>query len=313
MSVKPSWMPSLNALRALDAVARHSSFQKAADELHVSSPAVQQLVRLLEEAVGQPLVISRNRKLSLSEAAASASPLLRAGFENIASAVGEMRSYARPKGIKVSVEPSFAAGWLLYRLNDFQLLHPDIDVFIEASLRLADLDRDADIAIRYKTAENGHYVSQQLFEDETIAVCAPALLSTVGNALSSSRDKSPALPLIHFESPRRIGLQPDWKSWLASAQIQMDIPPKGLRFSDYNMVLQSAIAGQGLALASRPLVQDSIKSGLLADALTKGVKNGFGYYVMTTRVAEARPEVDAFIKWLVDVVKACNSPPSENR
>jgi LysR family glycine cleavage system transcriptional activator len=304
-------MPSLNALRALDAVARHGSFQRAADELHVSSPAVQQLVRLLEEAVGQPLVISRNRKLSLSEAAASASPLLRSGFESIASAVGEMRSYARPKGIKVSVEPSFAAGWLLYRLSDFQLLHPDIDVFIEASVRLADLDRDADIAIRYKTSENSHYISQQLFEDETIAVCAPALLSTVAHALSSSGNKSQALPLIHFESPRNIALQPDWKTWLASAQIQLDIPPKGLRFSDYNMVLQSAIAGQGLALVSRPLVHDSIRSGLLADALSKGVKNGFGYYLMTSPVAEARSEVSVFVKWLVEAASACNDQPSE--
>ena len=312
MSVKSSWMPSLNALRALDAVARHGSFQKAADELHVSSPAVQQLVRSLEEALGKPLITSKNRKLSLSDAAASAFPFLRAGFESIASAVGEMRSYARPKGIKVSVEPSFASGWLLYRLNDFQLLHPDIDVFIEASVRLADLDRDADIAIRYKTSQSSRYISHLLFEDETIAVCAPALLNTVANARSTSSDKSSALPLIHFESPRNIGLQPDWKTWLASAQLQMDISPRGLRFSDYNMVLQSAIAGQGLALVSRPLVRDSIKSGLLEDALSKGVKNGFGYYLMATSAAEMRSEVSVFIKWLVDAVSASNDLLSEN-
>ncbi|WP_201654268.1 LysR substrate-binding domain-containing protein [Rhizobium setariae] len=294
----------MNALRAFDAVARHGSFQKAADELNVTSPAIQQLVRSLEEAVGQPLITRQNRKLGLSGAAASAMPFLSMAFENLAAAVAGMRSYARPKGITVSVEPSFAAAWLLNRLQDFQERHPDIDVFIDASLRLVDIERDADVAIRYTRPETGDYASSQLFEDETIAVCAPNLADKLADVRSCTCDWPSDVCLIHYESPRRVGLQPDWRTWLAASNISSDMPSKGLRFSDYNMVLQSAIAGHGIALASKPLIGDAMRVGLLKDAFSKSIKNGFVYRVMTTKAAASRVEVAAFVDWLVEVVKA---------
>jgi LysR family glycine cleavage system transcriptional activator len=309
MSQSPLWMPSLNALRALEAVGRLGSYQRAAEELHVTSPAVQQLVRALELAIGHPLIESQKRKLNMTEVARVAMPALHQGFSKLAEAVDDMRSYASPRGVKVSVEPSFATAWLMKRIADFQAVHPGIGVFIDASLRKADLDRhDADIALRYRLPISDQYESWRMFEDETIAVFSASLLS--GAELDVIR---PSLPFIHYESPTGYGVQMDWRGWLKATDIAIDVPPGGLRHSDYYMTLQSAFAGHGITLASRPLVHDALQEGILVDAFGRSVRNGYGYDIVTTKEAQSRPEVAAFIHWLQGAVRDCGYAVSQNR
>ncbi|MFN7089429.1 MAG: LysR substrate-binding domain-containing protein [Allorhizobium sp.] len=293
MSRSSSWLPSLNALRAFEAVARHLSFQKAADELHVTSPAVQQLVRGLEDGIGCPLIVRHGRSVAISSAGAAAAPHLREGFERIALGVSRMRTHPQHE-LKVSVEPSFASSWLISRLMTFQERYPDIHILIDASERLVDLHRgEADIAIRYAKVIGDGYLSWRLFDDETVAVCSPAILS--GSVKRMTFADLQVHTLIHFERAR---LQPDWETWLTAFGAKLPRGGPSLRFTDYNMAQQAALAGQGIALASRPLVQEAIRAGLLIAPFGNGLRNGYGYNLVTTPDVIERHEAKAFVNWI---------------
>lgn len=288
------WIPSLNALRALEAVGRHLSFRQAAAELHVTPAAVQQLVRGLEDALGQKLVVRRGRGVALTEAGHSGQPGLREAFERIADAVERMRRQETRQVIKLTVEPSFAASWLVRRLDGFRKAFPDIDVLIDASIRVVDLDRDdVDIAIRYWKKPTGFGFVRVLFEDRTVAVCNPALAS----GLACPNDLA-GLPLVHFDWPHGARRTPDWQTWLKAVGVRGVDASAGLRFTDDLLALQAAIAGQGVALASYPLAADSLQAGLLICPFKESVRNGFGYHLIAAEKRIDRPETQGFLDWI---------------
>ena len=129
-----------------------------------------------EEALGAPLVRRRGRGIALTGAGVAGLADLHDGFGRIAGAVEKMRRVERRGSLTVSVEPSFAAAWLVPRLDAFKRRHPDLDVLIDSSLRVVDLERGAaDIGIRYGVKPDGDQIVHRLFDDETLAVCSPEL------------------------------------------------------------------------------------------------------------------------------------------
>lgn len=293
MSDNPRWLPSLNALRAFEVVARHGSFQKAADELHVSSPAVQQLVRGLEETLGQTLVARSGRSIGVTEAGLLGVESLHAGFREITKAVAFIRAYSATRQLRVSVEPSFAAGWLIRRLSSFHAQHPSINVLIDTSERVVDLAAgEADVALRYGATTVDCLVRHELFKDETIAVCSPRVPNPP-RTISDLRSHA----LIHFE--RSETLQPGWDAWLKASGSRPIRAERNLRFTDYNMMIQAAIAGHGVALASRPIAQETIEAGMLIQVFDEGVELGMSYMVLATPPVAARPDAAAFIEWII--------------
>lgn len=296
MSSDPTWLPSLNALRAFEAVARLRSFQRAADELRVTSPAVQQQVRGLEQTLQKELLVREGRVIGLTDTARDAVRLLRDGFDRIALAVEIIRTRSDRNEIKVSVEPSFASLWLISRLANFTETNA-VEVLVEPTNKLADLSRhEADVAIRYSSHISPDHRVQRLFEDETIVVSSPQLAASV----SKKRDaeKLDGQTFIHFIQRGAAHVQLDWSSWMETVLERPFKPKNNLRFTDYTMSLQAAIAGQGFALASRPLVHEHLAQGLLVSPLKMSFKNGFSYYVLTTNGFEPRKETEAFIAWI---------------
>src|SRR5471030_3008772 len=129
----PTRLPSLNALRAFEAVARKLSFARAAEELFVTKVAVAQQVRLLEDEIGAPLVERSGRGLHLTEAGAAGAAALADGFAMLARAARAMRA-AKGRGfLVINSTPSFAAAWLVGRIGKFKARHPDIDVLLDAN------------------------------------------------------------------------------------------------------------------------------------------------------------------------------------
>jgi LysR family glycine cleavage system transcriptional activator len=156
------WLPSLNALRAFDAVSRHL--------------AVKQLVQGLERSLDRALVKRQGRGLALTETGMAGLADLHLAFEQLHRAVTKMRRVERRQSLTISVEPSFAGSWLMKRLQGFKALYPDIDVLIDASLRLVDLAREeADIGIRYGAKPPSGHIAHRLFDEEIVPVCAPGL------------------------------------------------------------------------------------------------------------------------------------------
>jgi LysR family glycine cleavage system transcriptional activator len=167
----------LNALRAFEAIARHLSFAKAAEELHVTPAALSHQIRALEEQLGQPLFVRLTRAIELTDAGRLIYPGLHAGFESVRNAMGQLQSARDSNVLVISATPGVVAKWLMPRLWRFLREHPDVDARVSASMKLADFAAEGvDVAIRLsKTAAPDLYV-EQLFADSLLPLCAPGLV-----------------------------------------------------------------------------------------------------------------------------------------
>jgi LysR family transcriptional regulator, glycine cleavage system transcriptional activator len=147
-------LPPLNALRAFEAVARHSSFARAAQELHVTKAAVAQQVRALEQEIGARLVERNGRGLQLTESGSAGAATLAEGFALLAKAARAMREGDGRRFLIINSAPSFAATWLVGRIGKFKARHPETDVLIDANPIDEALESgDADALIRWGAGE----------------------------------------------------------------------------------------------------------------------------------------------------------------
>lgn len=295
------WMPSLNALRAFEAVARHLNYRRAAEELKVSPAAVKQLVAKLEAAVGTPLLRRRGRGLALTAAGEAGGPDLSQGFRQVNGAVEKMRAATRRRRLIVSVEPSFATAWLVPRLERFRQACPEVDVLIDSSLQIVDLAGGAaDVAVRFAAPPDRALVTERLFDEELCALCSPGLAAAAGLTELADLER---VTLLHWDLghlPWASGTRRwmEWSRWLAHAGAGRMRPGEGLRFTDYNLALQAAIAGQGAILASWPILRHLVAAGLLTDPFGARVQTDIGYDLVTTERARERPEVGSFLAWI---------------
>lgn len=296
------WLPSLNALRAFEAVCRHLNYAHAANELRVTPAAVKQLVQKLEDTLGTPLVKRSGRGLALTQEGRAGFEGLSDGFAQISAAVGRMRAQNRRQRLIVSAEPSFATAWLVPRLSGFRLAHPDIDVLIESSLRIVDLGNgEADVAIRFGAAPDPRLVTHRLFDERICALCSPSLVS--GPPYLRRLDDLRHATLLHWDTsdlPWAISTRDwmDWQSWLAKVGSTEGELQRQIAFGDYNLALQAAIAGQGLVLGSYPILRDVIDAKLLIDPFDMMLDTNIGYDLVTTREALEQPQVRNFVGWI---------------
>jgi LysR family glycine cleavage system transcriptional activator len=301
------WLPSLNALRAFEAVARHRSYKKAADELNVTPAAVKQLTTKLEEAIGEPLLERQGRGMKLTKTGAQGNADLTSGFKQISLAVERMRSTQKDPRLIVSVDPSFAAAWLVPRLQDFKSSHPGIEVLVDSSMQIVDLKSGAaDIGIRFGVENHRDLISHTLFDEQLCALCSPSLakgppkithLEDLENALLLRWDLS------EFEWASTTRRWNYWKTWLAAIGADHIKPGLGAKFNDYNLAVQAAIAGQGFILGSRPILKHLIDSKLLVDPFAISASPGLRYDVVTTKAALSRDDVRQFVDWILKQVE----------
>ena len=297
------WIPSLNALRAFECTARLSSYKKAADELAVTPAAVKQLVAKLEDAVGEELVVRDGRKMSLTKAGQSGLEDLSGGFRQISRAVERIRSQKTAKRLVVSVDPSFAASWLVPHLENFKIAYPNISVLIDSSMQITDLNNgNTQIGIRFGVENHGNLISHRLIDEELCAMCSP-LLTEGPNGLFHIKDLEKATllrwDLTQFGWAKNTRSVNYWRTWLDSIGASEITPANGLNFNDYNLAVQAAIAGQGVILGSRPVLKSLLDKSLLIDPFNMSIKPGFGYDIVCTKEALNREDVNAFVSWML--------------
>lgn len=294
------WLPSLKSIRALETVARHGSFQLAAEELGVSPAAVHQLVRGLEDVIGQDLVIRDGRNVAITQAAEAGLAELHIAFQNLSAGVRKIREYDGRHQLRISVDPSFAQAWLVGRLGRFQADNPEIDILLDSTTRFADMAHGhADVALRYTNDVGDDLNAIKFFEDETIAVCSPSLIPDQKRPLDIARLAE--FPLLHFDWTQSAQIQVSWQRWLRLVG-GPDLPlGGGARFNDYNAVVQAAIAGQGIALVGRPLVTEALSAGILVEPFGRSYRNGYGYFAIRARGDEGGEDGYAakFVSWVV--------------
>jgi LysR family glycine cleavage system transcriptional activator len=290
-------LPSLNALRAFEAVARHLSFSKAAEELHVTQAAVSQQVKALEADLGTPLLRRTGREIYPTETAQAGLADLRVSFDRMARAIRKMRADARRQLLTIRVEPTFAATWLVARLESFRDACDSFDVRIDASLDLPDFERDGiDVAIHFGTGDYPGLNAQQLFKDEVFPVCSPRLLEGPKPLREPSDLRHHTL--LHLESIPGYSEWPYWRAWLRAVGANDVDVSRGQRFTEHSMVLQAAVEGQGVAMATTAIVADDIANGRLVLPFDLHLTTIFAYYLVWPRDLSSTPMVADFRDWI---------------
>jgi LysR family transcriptional regulator, glycine cleavage system transcriptional activator len=293
--------PPLSALRAFESAARHMSFARAAEELGVSPAAISQHIQALEAYAGQPLFRRLGRRIELTDAGAAARPLAAEAMLLLALASRAMRLTLRSARVAVSAPPSFAQKWLAPRLGAFQHMHPDTDVWISADVAPVDFAvADADLSIRFGRGgyDAGH--AEVLISEALAPVCAPGLM--LDPALTD-------VALLHDDTAEADPC-PGWPVWLAEHGLDTAAARRGLRFNQSSLVLEAAMAGQGLALARTRLAERDVAAGRLVYPFGGERRLGLGhaYHLVWPRGRTLSPAVKAFMAWLRAEAAASDAP-----
>ncbi|MDA0998687.1 MAG: transcriptional regulator GcvA [Proteobacteria bacterium] len=283
-------LPPLNGLRAFEAAARHLSFTRAAEELHVTQAAISHQIKSLEAQLGLMLFQRRNRRLILTEPGQTLLPAFTGAFDALETAIQSVQRRDRAGILTVATMDSIAAVWLLPRLVDFRTKHPEIDIRLATSDTNVDYDRlGIDIGIRYGRGGWEGLRVERMMQEDVFPVCAPALLES-GPPLRVPDDLR-RHTLIHED------LIEDWPMWLAAAGVTGINPDRGFGFVHGNHVLQAALAGVGIALGRGVLVADALEQGTLIKPFDLALPASYAYYVVSTAAAADRPKVRAFREW----------------
>jgi LysR family transcriptional regulator, glycine cleavage system transcriptional activator len=292
-------LPSLSALRAFEAAARHLSFTRAAQELHITQAAVSYQIRMLEDELGAQLFVREKRTVMLTEGAQQLLPVLQRAFSEIAEGIAAFSAVSREEKLTVALSTYFAIHWLSRRLGHFSHLHPDIQLRLQHPETNARPGVDGvDMAIVWKerhwSPEPG-LNSRLLFTSAVSPVCSPALLEKPGSPASPQGLRKQALlrDEVHYEA---------WSKWLELAAFDDAGPAYDMKINDPNVYLQAAIDGRGWALADG-LIADEISLKRLVRPFDVSLE-GYGYFIVYRDDALERPGVRAFHEWITQESQA---------
>jgi DNA-binding transcriptional LysR family regulator len=288
-------LPPLDLLLAFEAAARHLSFTRAAAERFVTQSAVSRQIRALEDDLGVALFARQHRSLVLTPAGEKLLLACQNMLAQMRRTVAGIRAPAAREVLAISTTPSFASLWLIPRLRGFTQANPQVDVRLDASYEVRDLRADGfDLAVRYQRADAGDGVA--LFRESMLPVCAPLLIRGKP-PLKTPRDLH-AHTLLQMEGTPGSGMPMEWESWLSANGVP-DLQPRSvLTFSSYNEVVAAALAGQGVALGRRPLIDALLRQRKLAAPFGDARQTAKAYFVLTDPASRARPSVRALADWM---------------
>lgn len=292
-----SRLPPLTALRAFVVTARHLSFTLAAAELHVTSAAIGQQIRLLEEHIGTPLFNRQRGALELTAAGEALAPGLTEGFQVVLEAVSRVTMAKEDAPIRVSVPPSFASRWLIPRLDALRKVAPELEVTVDASARLSDFAADeVDCVVRYGSGAYPGLVSERLFTEAVLPVCAPDFAQEHG--LYDGPEAIAGAPVLHEDGPERDASCPDWRTWLRAQGLSGRLARDGIRLSQSSLVLEAAAAGKGIGLGKLRLAEADLAAGRLVSPFGAAWPVEFSYHFLAPAEKLQLPAVARFRDWL---------------
>jgi LysR family transcriptional regulator, glycine cleavage system transcriptional activator len=287
-------LPPLSALRLFEAAGRHASFKLAAAELHVTPSAVSHGIVALERWLGIELFERGPRGLALTEAGRDYLPYVSEALTMIATGTQRLPSKRADRKIVVSSAPTFAARVLLPHLASFRARHPDISVAIDSSHRQVGFPVDGvDLAIRMGRGPWPGLASTRLLGERLVPVCAPAYLATLGGP---PPDLTRAT-LIYISPATE-----DWAAWVDAVGFDGLDLSRGLTLDTIQLGIEAAIAGLGVLMGRRPLIDRELADGQLVPASDHVVTCASAYWLVGSEAAQARPDIAAFKRWLIDAV-----------
>ncbi|WP_432803920.1 LysR substrate-binding domain-containing protein [Aureimonas altamirensis] len=287
-------LPPLNALRVFETVVRCGTTINAASELGVTHGAVSRQIQQLEDWLGRPLFRRVRGRLVLTPIGVTYGTATTAALDLLNSATLETMAHGR-KVIKVNTTSSFASEWLLPRLDEFYQANKDVEIWVEESKSIIDLNAtDCDLAIRMGQGSWPSVRAEPFMDDRLITVCTPHM----ARALRSPRDLLNAR-LLHDDDPYAT-----WPRWLTNVGEHFTCEElrhfsAGSRFASSQLQLRATAAGRGVAVARERLAQGMLDSGALVQPFEHSVSLGIAYWLVTRSKGERSRNVSAFVNWLV--------------
>lgn len=287
----------LNALRVFEAVARHRSFSRAAEELGMTQTAVSYQIKLLEEHIGEQLFLRQPRQIVNTATAEHMLPNVGKGLDLLGEAMAFARQAAN-ETLEIHSSPTFASHWLARNLGGFQLAHPGIAVRLLRVSKITDFSRDpADISVRWGVGPWPDHDCHLLGRFSYAPMLSPALAESIGGV------KTPAdllkLPIIGAQ-------QDSWLKWFAAmGETAPDL--SGHKRHDYveqDLCGNAALAGQGVAILNHIYYAEELASGRLVAPFNRHCTDDIGIWLVHPKNRRNTPKIKAFREWTLNAVSA---------
>lgn len=292
-------LPSLTALQFFDAAARHLSFTRAAAELSVTQSAISRQIRQLEDYIGQQLFHRSTNRLILTSTGAEYATAVRRVLDQAEAATLQLMAYdGKGALLTLALLPTFGSRWLVPRIGEFMASHPTLQLNIKTYIEpFAFETSDVDIAIHFGSDAWVGAVCHRLMGEVAVPVCAPSLLGG-RKPLTDARNIANFPLLQHTTRPLA------WLEWCSQVGAPAANALGGPRFDHFYMMIQAAIAGLGIALLPRFLVNDELASGRLVVAAQPELKTSSAYWLVYPEKKAQLPAVRQFRDWLLGIVSA---------
>lgn len=274
------------------AVARAGSLARAALRLNLTVPALSRRIQLLEAELDARLFARQPRGLALTDIGRDYFAALDPAWERMAEATERVRRGANRRAITVSVMPTFAANWLIPRLQSFQARHGRIEIELETSAEIEDLAArpEIDCAIRLGQGPWPGLVCEGLLAVEAVPVASPHLLGKLG----PGHDPRMLLEQRLIGTSHQLAF---WREWFAGAGLDAT-PQRCLALDNLQVAYEAAAAGMGIALGLDPVVRPLLASGRLVPLQMPRVRLPRRFHLVH-RADETKPGFALFRDWLL--------------
>jgi LysR family glycine cleavage system transcriptional activator len=295
-------LPPMNALRAFDAVSRHLSVSKAADELCVSQGAVSQQIRNLEDHLGREMFIRSPHSFSLSEEGEAFAVVVQKALAEISSAAGDVARTKSHRTLTISMSSNFAVKWLMPKLGGFYKEFSDISVALDQSVRLVTFKNDGvDAGIRFGDGDYADLDSVLLFHPKIYAVASPTYIAENGKLESLAKPGKHFLIDNLYDSKEVRAQHIHWEDIVS--EVLTDPDAQHIAYPDGYQALNAAILGQGIALVSDYMIEEEIEAGIIEYANEQPIPARFSYYFVSPTDVRPNSALIAFRDWLVGETK----------
>lgn len=287
-------MPSMMALQCFEAVARHMSFTRAAEELHMTQSAISKQIAQLEALLRNPLFLRVRRRLQLTPAGALYQSEVRAILNQVDMSSRYILTYgSETQVLTIGTQPTFGARWLIPRLQGFMAAHPDVQVKVRSETRPFDLmQAKIDISFFFGHGTLPGAQCRELFEAEVVPVCAPGFLPG---------DKVDSLEALSAQALIQCASRPEaWHDYFSHQQFQSDRSYHGPRFDTFYMCVRAAEGGCGVALTPRLLAEEELQAGKLVIPWDYVQPSDGAYFVAYSEHSAEVPNIKQFVAWVED-------------
>jgi len=296
MPLNTKTLPPLNALVAFDAAATSLNFTQAAAKLFVTQGAVSRHIRSLEEYLGVVLFDRQQRQVRLTAQGRDYHLQIADALSQISSATHAIKYPVQATQITIAASHAVASLWLMPRITEYSLVYPDTDIRLLVADNVLDVDSaDYDCSIGFSAVKPKAFQVDRLFSERVFVVASP-------NYLTQHSQLSPkellATRQLVLDNPTSGWF--NWPDWFDGLDMAPVVPQHKVTFSHYNMLIQAAQQGQGVALAWDHLLTDYLATGSLVKAFDETLDTDAGFYLMTSLVGSKKQALDGFRLWLIN-------------